>query len=93
MASHYPHAITISILKDADEQTPLHYGKLQSCTYWTLLCTHAPLFLAASCDQIDVVSYLLSNGADPTIRDCDDLIPVQVAGEQSTKQLFQTSSK
>lgn len=46
--------------------------------------------LASSCDQGDVVSFLLSNGADPTIKDCDELTPVQVAGEPSTKQLFQS---
>lgn len=53
---------------------------------------HPSLPLASSCDQCDVVTFLLSNGADPTIKDCDDLTPMQVAGEPSTKQLFQTCS-
>ena len=58
----------------------------------SLPLSHSATFIfisASSCDQGDVVSYLLSNGADPTIKDCDKLTPVQVAEETSTKQLFQ----
>ena len=50
------------------------------------------LSTASSCDQVDVVTYLLSKGADPSIKDCDDLTPAQVAGDPSTRQLFHTLS-
>ena len=51
------------------------------------LCVCVP---AATCDQADIVAFLLSAGADKSIKDCDGNLPEEVTSNPATKLLFQS---
>ena len=56
---------------------------------WCPICSHSlSLCAASSCDQRGVLSFLLSSGSDPSIRDSDGCTAGEVAGDQATRDLF-----
>ena len=88
-------------VQDGDLQTPLHYGKINSTLLYILsklCCKGSPLPFsllppspsATSCDQSEIVSYLLTLPAlNRTLKDCDGCLAVEVTSDPSIRKMFE----